>query len=322
MDRLPRLRHLQPDSAGQGYYLCARKERRLTRAGEPWLSLVLQDLTGQVAGKLFPPDSERCASQFEAGEFVCVEGRVNVYNGRSELVLSSVRRVNAAQDAANGFREEDCVPCAPRPADEMWRELTARIDAVGDTGLCVLLRRIAADHGAQLRVWPAAQVVHHAYRGGLLEHVLQVARAGEALAHAYGADADLVFAGAVLHDIGKLREIDYDLVPSYSREGNLVGHIGLGLIMVREAATGLSALSSERLGEIEHLIASHHGARELGALVEPKTLEAFILAAADDLDAKIHQVRRHVAADEGDGEFTAYDTRMKRSFLKPRANRP
>lgn len=321
MPRLPRIRHLQPETAGQGYYLCARKERRLTRTGEPWLSLVLQDITGQVAGKLFPPDSERCADLFEAGEFVHVEGRVNVYNGRQELVLSSARRVDADQDRANGFREDECVPCSPRPVEEMWRELLARVDAVQDAGLCVLLRRIAADHEPQLRAWPAAQVVHHAYRGGLLEHVLQVATVGDVLARAYGADADLVFAGAVLHDIGKLREIDYDLVPTYSREGNLVGHIGLGLVMVREAAAGLNALDSDRLGELEHLIASHHGTREQGALVEPKTVEAFILAAADDLDAKIHQVRRHVAEDEGDGEFTAYNPRLKRSFLKPVAGR-
>jgi 3'-5' exoribonuclease len=317
MARLPRVRHLQPSSEGHGYFLCARKERRLTRAGEPWLSLVLQDVTGQVPGKLFPPDSDRCAGQFEAGEFVHVEGRVNVYNGRSELVLSSARRVDPALDRANGFREDECVPCAPRPVEEMWRELQARIDAVEDRAIGVLLRRVASDHENQLRTWPAAQVVHHAYRGGLLEHILQVGRVGDALANAYGADADLVFAGALLHDIGKLREIDYDLVPSYTREGNLVGHIGLGLVMVREAAAGVSGLSSERLGEIEHLVASHHGTRELGALVEPKTVEAFILAAADELDAKIHQVRRHLAEDEGDGEFTVYNARLKRSFLKP-----
>ena len=317
MTRLPRVRDLQPDSVGEGYFLCARKDSRVTRGGEPWLQVMLQDASGEIAGKIFGPDRERLAGEFDAGEFVLVRGRVNRHAGRLELLITSIRRVNPVQDRAMGFREDSCIPSAPRPIDEMWRELSDLIAAVADPPLRVLLQRIAADYESQLRVWPAGQTVHHAYRGGLLEHILQVARVGRTLAEAYGADADLVVAGAVLHDAGKLRELDYDLVTSYSREGNLVGHIGLGLLMVREAAAGISGLSTERLGEVEHLIASHHGARELGALVEPKTIEALILAAADELDATIHQVRRHLAEDESEGEFTAYHSRLKRAFLKP-----
>lgn len=317
MSRLPRIRQLRTDSEGQGFFLCARKERRLTRAGEPFLAVTLQDVTGQIPAKLFAPEVDRYADGFEAGDFVLAQGRVNVFNNRSELILSAIRRVNAEQDRAYGFREEECVPTAPRSADDMWRELQEHIDAVADDGTRVLLKRITTDAEAQLRTWPAAQTVHHAYRGGLLEHVLQVARVGLQLAQAYDADRDLVLAGAILHDIGKLREIDYERAATYSREGNLVGHIGLGLLMVREAAAGIATLSADRLGEIEHLVASHHGTRELGALVEPRTVEAFVLAAVDDLDAKIHQVRQHLAEDDTEGEFTSYNTRLKRSFLKP-----
>jgi 3'-5' exoribonuclease len=317
MSRLPRARQLKSDSEGQGFFLCARKERRLTRAGDPFLSIALQDVSGQVAAKLFSPEFDRYADGFDAGDFVLVQGRVNVFNNRPELILSAIRRVNEEQDRAYGFREEDCIPSAPRSADDMWRELQARIDAVGDDGIKVLLKRVTIDNEAHLRTWPAGQTVHHAYRGGLLEHVLQVADVSLRLAEAYDADRDLVLAGAILHDIGKLREIDYEHTAAYSREGNLVGHIGLGLIMVREAGAGIGALSAERLGEIEHLVASHHGSRELGALVEPRTIEAFILAGIDDLDAKIHQVRQALAEDDTDGEFTGYHARLKRSFLKP-----
>lgn len=321
MSRLPKARQLKPDSEGQGFFLCARKERRLTRAGDPFLTIALQDVTGQVAAKLFSPEFDRYVDGFDAGDFVLVQGRVNVFNNRPELILSAIRRVSAEQDRAYGFREEDCIPSAPRSADEMWQELQTRIDAVRDDGVRVLLKRLTADHEAQLRTWPAGQTVHHAYRGGLLEHVLTVARVGLELASIYEADRDLVLAGAVLHDIGKLREIEYEHTATYSREGNLVGHIGLGLIMVRDAAAGISALAAERLGEIEHLVASHHGSRELGALVEPRTIEAFILAAVDDLDAKIHQVRQAFAEDDTDAEFTGYHARLKRSFLKPSRSR-
>jgi 3'-5' exoribonuclease len=315
--RLPRLRDLGPGSEGEAYFLCARKEHRLTRGGEPWLHVVLQDAAGEVPGKIFGTDRDRFDAEFDAGDFVLVRGRAGVFSGRPEILISFVRRVSPDRDRANGFREEDCVRSAPRPIDEMWRELIAGIEAVAEPGLRVLLSRVARDHEALLRVWPAGLTVHHAYRGGLLEHVLQVARVGRSLAAAYGANGDLVFAGALVHDIGKLRELDYEHVASYSREGNLVGHIGLGLQMLREAASGIADLSPDTLGEVEHLIASHHGSRDLGALVEPRSLEAMILAAADDLDAKIHQIRRHMDEDDSDGPFTSYHPRLKRSFLKP-----
>jgi 3'-5' exoribonuclease len=232
------------------------------------------------------------------------------------MVLRSVRRVDPASDPQRGFREEDYIATSPRPIDEMWRELETRIAGVRDEGIRVLLARVAADHAEALRRWPAALTVHHAYRGGLLEHILQVARAADALAALYDADRDLVFAGAVLHDIGKLRELEHDVATTYTRQGNLVGHIALGLMMVREAAQGIASLSEQRRTEIEHLVASHHGTREHGSPVEPMSVEAFILSAADQLDATLFQVRRHVADDMTDGDFTGYLPRMGRVLLK------
>jgi 3'-5' exoribonuclease len=316
MTPLPRIRELTPGTSGVGYFLCVRKEVRTTKIGTSFILFALQDATGEITAKLFE-DSTRYKEEFEAGEFVKAEARAELYNGRLELVVARIRRVNPDQDRAHGFREIDCIPSSPCDVDEMWRELVERVAGVADAGVRALLSRMVQDHEAQLRVWPAALTVHHAYRGGLLEHILQVARVAGALAQLYGADQDLVLAGAILHDIGKLRELEYDLATSYSREGNLVGHIPLGLMMTREAGAGLASLTDARRTAIEHLIASHHGSRELGSPVEPMTLEAFILAAADDLDAKLHQVQRHIAQDEGAGEFTAFHPRLRRVLLKP-----
>ena len=315
MARLPRVADLTPDVAGNGFFLCLRRESRTTRRGDAWFSMVLQDASGQVLGRL--ENGERFQDQFDAGEFVHVEARAQSYNGRVELLISSIRRVYPDGDRAHGFREEDCLPVAPRSIDEMWQELGALVAGVGDSGIRVLLQRIVTENEARLRIWPAAVTVHHAYRGGLLEHILQVANVGRQIAQAYEANSDLVVAGAVLHDIGKLREIEYDITASYSREGNLLGHIAIGLGMVRAAAAGLAGLPEATLGEIEHLVASHHGKKEHGSPAEPMTVEAFILAAADDLDAKLHQVRRAIADDQSEGEFTPYHTRLKRVFLKP-----
>jgi 3'-5' exoribonuclease len=315
MARLPRVRHLAAGSSGDAFFLCVRKDQRPVPRGL-MLVLQLQDASGQITAKVFSPESERCTDQFDAGEFVHVEGRVESYNERLEMVLRAIRRVDPDADRQRGFREEDCIAASPRPAGEMWSELSDRIGSVRDEGLRILLTRIARDHEPALRLWPAALTVHHAYRGGLLEHILQVARAGDALAAIYEADRDLVFAGAMLHDIGKIRELDHDVATSYTREGNLLGHIALGLMMVREAAQGITALTDQRRTEVEHLVASHHGTREHGSPVEPMSVEAFILAAADRLDATVFQVRRHVAEDVGEGDFTGYLPRMGRVLLK------
>lgn len=316
MPRLPRLAELMPDSAGWGFFLCTSKEVRTGRSGSEFLVLTLQDVTAQVTAKILDEPS-RYQPEFDAGEFVRVEGKGSSYNGRLQLVVSSIRRVHPEQDRLEGFREDECVLSAGRPIEEMWVELIARVAAVTDSSLRVLLMRILADHEAQLREWPAAQVIHHAYRGGFLEHIVKMADVGTTTARAYGANADLVLAGVILHDIGKLQELAYEAgMISYTREGNLLGHIALGLVLVRDAASGVSGFPLDLRTHLEHLVLSHHGTREHGSPVEPKTIEAFILASVDELDARINQVRRAVQEDAGEGEFTTWNKRLGRVLYK------
>lgn len=314
--RLPQIADLDAASSGWGFFLCARKDLRTGRSGGVYLDLILQDVTGEIRAKVFQ-DVEGLKDEFEAGEFVKAQGRGNLFNQRLELILDRIRRIIPDRDAADGFREEDCVPSAPRPAAEMWQELTGRIAAVEDPHLRELLSRLVAANEDRLRIWPAAQHVHHAYRSGLLEHILKIIEVAVALAGAYGARHDLVVAGAILHDIGKLEELSYGVITEYSVEGNLVGHIAIGVGMLRDAVRDLPDFPHDLQVELEHLILSHHGAKELGSPVEPMTVEAFILAAADDLDARIHQVRRHLADDDSDGRFTTYHPRLKRVLFKP-----
>ena len=315
MSRLPRIAELDAASSGAGFFLCARKERRPGRNG-PYLALVLQDVSGEIGAKVFQ-DIDQYEPQFESGEFVAVQGRGNFFQQRLELILDKIRRV-IPDDSTRGFREEDCIPTSPRPLDEMWRELEARIASVQQPDLRVLLTTLVARHAEKLRVWPAAVQVHHAYRSGLLEHVLQIMEVATFLADRYGAQRDLVIAGALLHDIGKLQELAYDVAITYTVEGNLVGHIALGLTMLRDALRDQPEFPSDLQTELEHLILSHHGTRDRGSPVVPMTIEAFILATADELDARLHQVRRHVADDDSDGPFTSYNRRLERVLLKPR----
>ncbi len=315
MNRLPLVSFLQASSVGWGFFLCVQKEVRMSRAGEPFVSLALQDRTGLLRAKIFT-DVERYKDEFETGEFVKVQGRTDLYNGQMQLIVERIRQVNPDQDAAAGFREEDCVLSADRPIDEMWAELQSLIAGMRNGHARSLVQQLTAEHEAALRLWPAAQVVHHAYRGGFLEHLLSVAHAALGLGRHYEADPDVLMAGAVLHDIGKLQELEFDRAARYSREGNLVGHIALGLIMVREATENIEDFPPALRTHIEHVVVSHHGRKEFGALVEPMTIEAMILSAVDDLDAKINQVRRALAAVEGEGEFTPYQARLGRVLWK------
>ncbi len=316
MNPLPKLAKLTTDDAGWGFFLCTYKELRAGRSGSEFMILNLQDASGQTTGKVMQ-DVERFKGEFEAGEFVRVEGRGSLYNGQIQLVLSTIRRVNPDQDRLQGFREDECILSSPRPIDEMWEELQARLRDVKNDHIRVLLNRVVTDHADQIKLWPAAQTIHHAYRGGFLEHITKMAEVGVTLSRAYGANDDLVVAGVVLHDIGKLQELAYEGgAGSYTRDGNMVGHIALGLMLVRETINGISGFPVELRAQVEHLVASHHGTREYGSPVEPKSIEAFILAAVDELDAKINQVRRAINEDPSSDEFTAWHKRLGRVLYK------
>lgn len=308
--RFPNIRALTPEQDGWGFFLCTYKDVRHGRGGDLYIAMSLQDRTGVVRARIVN-DVSRLRDEFDSGDFVKVQGRTESFNGRIQLVVERIRRVNPDQDKPQGFREEDCVLSASKPVDEMWGELEQLILHVRDPFVRELLQRITTEHAEKLRVWPAAQTVHHAYRSGFLEHILSVARTSLTLGVAYGANQDLLTAGALLHDIGKLEELDYDRTTSYTREGNLVGHVTLGTMMVRAAIAAIPEFPDVLRTQIEHLILSHHGHKEFGAPVEPMTVEAMILSSADDLDAKINQVKQALA-EEGEGEFTAYHSRLGR----------
>jgi 3'-5' exoribonuclease len=308
--RLPFIRALLPELNGWGFFLCTQKDIRQGRGGDLFIALTLQDRTGLIKGRILN-DAARLREEFDSGDFVKVQGRTDLFNGRVQLLVERIRRINPDQDQAQGFREEDCVLSASRPVEEMWSELQEQIQHVRDPFVRQLLERITAEHADKLKIWPAAQTVHHAYRSGFLEHILSVARSALMLGASYGANQDLLTAGALLHDIGKLEELDYDRSTSYSREGNLVGHVTLGTIMVRSAMSAIPDFPDVLRTQIEHMVVSHHGRKEFGAPIEPMTIEAIILSAADDLDAKLNQVRQALAED-GDGEFTAYHSRLGR----------
>ena len=277
---------------------------KLASNGNPFLSLELGDRTGSFNCTVFNdnPAFEALKSAGE-GAVVRVEGKVEYYQGRLAPRLSKVSLLDEAALAAPGVLE-NLIETAPESAEALWSEFQALAEGIGHPGLRETVRGVFAEIGEEFRTAPAAVMMHHAYRHGLLEHTVHMARVAKAVLPLYPeVDADLAMAGILLHDIGKTIEYVGALAPRRGRSGILQGHVVLGYRLVRQA--GLKAkLDADRLERLEHIILSHQGELAWGAAALAATPEAVFVSLIDNLDAKMGMVQRALRqAAEGD-EFS------------------
>ena len=294
-------------------------EARQSRVGRAYLDLTLEDATGEVPAKVWEPATQ-VQGTIGAGDFIKVRAIAENYQGRLQLRVDRVRRMNE-QDYESGFRPEDCVQRTPYDIDVMWEE-AKRIAGGCHPLVAVYLTAVLDAYEEKFREWPAAQRIHHPYLGGLLEHTLSVTKTCLYLADKYDVSKDLLVAGALLHDIGKLEELSTEGATHYTPAGRLLGHIVLGRDIAREWAgrEGVfvegEALPGDFLLHLEHLILSHQGQPDWGTVKVPMSAEALLLHYADDMDAKLNILKRAVAEDKGDEDFTARNPIMARAFYK------
>ena len=290
-------------------------QRRTRRTGEEFLALELQDRTGSIGGKIW--DLEESMSELRNGDYVKVKARVEEYRGVLQLSIEKIRKV-VESDREHGFQETDCEISTPCDIDEMWAKLQTLVDQeISDALVKQLLKNVLARTEGRFKYYPAAQEIHHGYRGGFLEHVLSVTQNCAYFAGHYPeVDKNLLVAGGVLHDIGKLEELTPAPAVEYTIQGRLVGHIILGRDLVREEAAKIPNFSEETLLLIEHLILSHQGDYDWGSPKRPKILEALILHYLDDLDAKVNHLQGVLQAHRGPGLFTGYDRILGRVLYK------
>jgi 3'-5' exoribonuclease len=284
-----------------------------TRSDAPFLKLQLTDCYGRVEARMWD-GVDAVLDLLRPGMYVGVRGRIERYQEERQLRIEEIAPLRVDLDDLVLF-----LPRSARGAEHMDAELASAIASVKDEGLSALLRSLlgaGTDTGDAFRLAPAAKQNHHAYLGGLLEHTLSVVRVCDLLASHYGAviDRDLLIAGALLHDLGKVREIGARAGFPYTDEGKLLGHILIGLQMVDDAAAAVASLHSARLLLLQHLIASHQGRYEWQSPREPRTIEALVLHYADDLDAKLNQAG--ALLDAVPVGWTAYDRSFARDFLK------
>ncbi len=301
------------------FFIIRRLERRLTKDGKGFLALVLGDKSGAIKARVWEETLKKCPYALAPCEFVGITGQVEAFQGELQInvtYIEPVENIRRRGGDLQGFDPELLILATDYNREELWRELL-ELAAGLNPPLRELVLALLQKYQDQLMTWPGAESVHHAYFGGLLEHTWSVARHALRSAEVYpDLNRDLVLAGAILHDLGKVKELASPECPKRTIPGGLVGHIVLGWEMVREQALAMAFPDDDLLRELEHIIISHHGSEEYGSPVLPKTPEALLVYYLDEIDAKLHMARHHLEIDAGDGEFTAWHYLMERRFYK------
>ena len=295
-------------------FLVREKITAMAKNGKPYLTIKLMDKTGEVEGKVWD-NVDQLSAAFAKDDFVAVRSKATVYLGKMQLVIGDLRRVRDEEIDLSDF-----LPEAGRDTREMIGELTALLDTLDDGHLKRLLAAFFNDPElmALYSTAPAAKGMHHVYLGGLLEHSLAVAKLVDSIAPLYeGVNRDLLIAGALLHDVGKVREMSYRRSFDYTDEGKLLGHITIGVEIVQEKIAAIGGVPPELAMLLKHMLLSHHGQYEFGSPKRPKTVEATILNYLDDLDSKINGIRSHIGKEvDGNSRWTSYHRLYDRYFYK------
>jgi 3'-5' exoribonuclease len=298
------------------YFVLSSLQVRDKKQGGQYLALTLSDKTGSFEGRMWDDVGEALASCSE-GCYVKVQGDVSKYQGKFQITLKKLRLA-----ADSEIDPKDFQASTKFDVEEMWTELRGYVTAFKNQDLQRLVFSFLDDDqiGPAFKAAPAAKRLHHAWLGGLLEHVLTLVRVCLAAVPFYPeVDPDLLVTGAILHDIGKVRELEWKSSFSYSLEGQMIGHISIAQGMLREKVQALAPFPEKLRVLVEHMILSHHGKYEFGSPKLPMTPEAILLSALDDLEAKMQAVRNEFAAAEVAGrdpdEVTEWVRSMDRSLF-------
>lgn len=308
------IRDLQPGTQITGIFLVQSKEVRQKKSGEPFLALQLADKSGDVDAKMWD-NVEQVVDTFEKNDFVKAAGVPSVYNNRLQFTVHKLVRVSDGQvDFADFF------PASTRDRDEMLAELRGIVAGMANPHLRGLLEAILADESIASRYKnaPAAKSIHHAWLGGLIEHVLSLCALAKVVTPLYPyVDGDLVLAGVILHDIGKIEELSYERGFGYTDIGQLIGHIQIGLSLVNRKVSELPDFPPKLKLLLDHMILSHHGELEFGSPKVPVFAEAMLLHHLDNLDSKMETIRGTIERDKVmEGFWTGWSPPLERTLLK------
>jgi len=299
-----------------GYFLVLLKQQRTTKNNKPYLNLILGDKTGQLEARIWEVGDPRIAKDFERGDIVKARGSASRFDDRLQMKVDQLRKAHP-----NEVDKADMLPSTAYDVAALWSQLLSYVDSFTDPDLKLLLATMLADPAiAQAyREAPAAQQLHPAWLGGLLEHVVSLLTLADRVVPSYPVlHRDLLLTGVILHDIGKVRELAWDIGFEYTIEGTLLGHIQMGIELTEQTIENLPNFPPKLKTLVLHMILSHHGKLEFGSPKLPMIPEALVLNFLDDLDAKMQAVqgefdkciREGKGADEMTGKVWALDQRQ------------
>jgi 3'-5' exoribonuclease len=312
------VRHMADGDAVDDVFLVVDKQLRANRNGNLYLQLELRDRTGSMSARLWNA-GEPLARSFEAGDFVHIKSKVQLFQGALQMILSHVERVETEKVDLAEFlphTEQDVSKLYSRLRDYMMKLTNPHLRALSE---CFFMDQDFVDAFCRC---PAGVRNHHAYIGGLLEHVVSLLDAADKLCPLHpDLDRELLIMGIFLHDIGKVRELVFDRAFAYTDEGQLIGHLVIGVEMLNDQVKRVPDLTgepfpTELLLRLKHMILSHHGSYEFGSPKLPMTPEAIALHHLDNFDAKVHSFTRDIRDDRTAGAWTPFNPSLQRRLFK------
>src|SRR6266487_3549455 len=294
-------------------FVVTTKQVKPKKTGEPYLALTLADRCGQIEAKMWD-NVEDALDAFEQDDFLKIKGLLNKYKNRFQITIHKLRRI---ADSEVDFA--DYLPKTTKNIDDLWQTVGEFVTSFEDPYLKALVQAFMSDSeiAAAYRSAPAAKTLHHAYIGGLLDHVVSLFRSCDLLCKNYPQiNRDLLLTGAFLHDIGKIHELAFTRSFSYTSRGQLLGHMVIELEMLQAKIADIPGFPDELKTLLEHLIISHHGQYEFGSPKLPMFPEALMLHYLDDLDSKMESMRAHFEREaESDSNWTSYNPSLGRVLL-------
>lgn len=294
------------------YLLIKESKKGVTTVGKPFMSLILQDRSGDIEAKLWDTNEEH-EQMYQAQVIVRVGGEIHDYRGKNQLRVKQIRVARPEE----GVQISDLLPTAAIPKEQLFENLMQFFFEIKNPNISRITRSLIKKHQDKLLIFPAASKNHHDYASGLLDHVVSMLRLSQAICDLYPTlNRDLMYAGIILHDIGKVIELTGPVGTAYTIEGNLLGHITIMVNEIGQAAKELG-IEGEEVMLLQHLVLSHHGKEEWGSPKKPMIQEAEIIHYIDNIDAKMNMLTRALEKTKP-GEFTERLFPLdNRSFYKP-----
>ncbi len=293
-------------------FLVRSKATPLNKKGDPYLNILLADRTGDLEARVWE-NVQEISEKFESGDIVLVDGIAQNYQGKLQLRVNSISRVDR-----NDINIEDYLPTSPVPVNRLWDETKQLLNSITDPDLKRLVHRIYDDRKLveMIKRAPAAKEIHHNFVGGLLYHTLSMMKVANFIASHYQVlNRDLLILGAFLHDIGKTRELSVENFFDYTDEGKLIGHIAIGDRILSELIQGTENFPDQLAFELRHILLSHHGDLSKGSPKLPMTMEALVISFIDDMDARVENWKKIFEREDGK-RWTTYQKMYERSLFR------